>query len=149
MLKICDRVQRDGFSDQKNVTRRGIYAPDARAVVNVVKIRNQGKRRAASWPCEVRPKKRRTRPLLFSAVIPGSHWQKRISVGGRTRARTWNPLIKRRPFVFQGNLARADLTRMQMNCRGSQLTTASSNTQLEISMHLGECSGSLQVRRTC
>jgi hypothetical protein len=44
MLKICDRVQRDGFSDQKNVTRRGIYAPDARAVVNVVKIRNQGKR---------------------------------------------------------------------------------------------------------
>jgi len=41
MLKICDRVQRDGFSDQKNVTRRGICAPDARAVVNVVKIRNQ------------------------------------------------------------------------------------------------------------
>src|SRR5258707_2797030 len=39
-------------------------------------------------------KKRRTRPVLFSATISRSLWKGRFFLGGRTRARTWDPLIK-------------------------------------------------------
>jgi hypothetical protein len=39
-------------------------------------------------------KKRRTRPVLFSVTISRRHWKGRLFLGGRTRARTWDPLIK-------------------------------------------------------
>ena len=69
---------------------------DLRAVSSGVKIQKQRKSRTAIWPCEVRPPKtsHETRFVL------GDHYrnllkEKFFFLGGRTRARTWDPLIKR------------------------------------------------------
>ena len=39
-------------------------------------------------------KQRRTELALLSAVVSRSYWKQGFLVGGRTRARTWDPLIK-------------------------------------------------------
>jgi hypothetical protein len=38
--------------------------------------------------------KRRTKPVLFWTDIPRRYWKEGLFLGGRTRARTWDPMIK-------------------------------------------------------
>ena len=71
---------------------------DLRAVSKGVKIQKLRKSRTAIWPC---PSTQKT--SHETRFVLGRHFAKLLDkkvffLGGRTRARTWDPLIKRHPI---------------------------------------------------